>query len=461
MKIEIKRDGLTLRGELLKPEIERCPVTIIFHGLMSNIGKADNHMFKRIADALYSKGIASVRFDFNGHGDSDGEFSDMTVINEIMDAVKILEYTRSLDFATEIYIVGHSQGALVGGMIAGYYRDIIERLVLLAPAATIKTDALAGSCFGQMYDTYSVPESITMYNVEKKRFDLGEAYYRIAKTLPIFETTSMFKGETLIIHGEKDMAVSCEAAKWYGECMPNAEVHILEGESHGLCEYSLEQTIEQIADFLAAPKKRIYDGIIFDIDGTLWDARKAVTDSWNEELKANGYDVKLDYVELGKLFGKTMQEIFDNIFPDMPVDERKRIIPLLYEAQYRHIESNPPSLYRGVIETLEYLKQHYKLYIVTNAQKGYIEALFKATGIGEYFTDALCYGDTGTSKGETIRTICNKNGIKKPVYIGDTQGDMDECNKAGVPMICAAYGLGEVENPGFTLADIRELKKIL
>ncbi len=461
MKIEIKRDGLTLRGELLKPDAEKCPVAIIFHGLMSNIGKADNHMFTKIAHALYDKGIASVRFDFEGHGESDGAFSDMTVLGEILDAVKILEYTRSLDFATEIYIVGHSQGGLVGGMIAGYYRDIIDKLVLLAPAATIKTDAINGSCFGLMYDTYHVPEYVTLYNREKERFDLGESYYRIAKTLPILETTSMFKGETLIIHGEKDQAVNCIAATWYGECMPNAEVHILEGESHGLCEFSLEQTIERIAEFLAAPKKRNHDGVIFDIDGTLWDARKAVTDSWNEELKANGYDAKLDYVELGKLFGKTMQEIFDNIFPDMSADERERIIPLLYNAQYRHIESNPPSLYRGVIETLEYLKQHYKLYIVTNAQKGYIEALFKATGIGKYFTDALCYGDTGTAKGETIRTLCNKNGIKNPVYIGDTQGDADECTKNGIPMIYASYGLGEVANPGFTIADIRELIKIL
>lgn len=461
MKIEIKRDGLTLRGELLKPEVKKCPVAIIFHGLMSNIGKADNHMFARIADALYNKGIASVRFDFNGHGDSDGDFSDMTVINEIMDAVKILEYTRSLDFITDIYIIGHSQGALVGGMIAGYYRDIIEKLVLLAPAATIKTDAIKGSCFGLMYDNYCVPENVTLYNIEKKRFDLGEAYYRIAKTLPIFETTSMFKGETLIIHGENDQAVNCIAATQYGECMPNAEVHILKGESHGLCEFSLDQTIERIADFISAPKKRRYDGVIFDIDGTLWDAREAVTNAWNEELKAQGYDTVLDCVELGKLFGKTIEQIFDVIFPNMPLDERERLIPLFYNAQYRYIESNPPSLYRGASETLEYLKEHYRLYIVTNAPKGYIEALFNATGIGGYFADTLCFGDTNTPKGDTIRTLCEKNGIKNPVYVGDTQGDADECARVGIPMIYAQYGLGNVENPGFTLADIRELKKIL
>ncbi len=461
MKIEIKRDGLTLRGELLKPDSEKCPVAIIFHGLMSSIGQTDDHIFVKIAKALYDKGIATVRFDFHGHGESDGKFSDMTVYGEILDAVKILEYTRSLDFATEIYIVGHSQGGLVGGMIAGYYREVIDRLVLLAPAATIKTDALKGSCFGQMYDTYIVPKSVTMYNTYKERFDLGEPYYKTAKTLPVFDTTSMFKGETLIIHGSDDEAVNCIAATQYGECMPNAEVHILEGETHGLDKFSLDETVERIANFLSAPKKRPYDGVIFDIDGTLWDARKAVTNAWNGVLKENGYDTELDFVELGKLFGKTINEIFDIIFPEMSDAEKERLIPLFYNAQYRYIKENPPALYTGVEETLEYLSKYYKLYIVTNAPSGYIEALFDASGIGKYFADSLCNGDTGVSKGETIRILCEKNAINKPVYIGDTQGDADECAKVNIPMIYAEYGLGNVKNPGFTLADIRELKKIL
>ncbi|MGN1116403.1 MAG: alpha/beta hydrolase family protein, partial [Candidatus Ornithomonoglobus sp.] len=111
MEISLKRDGLTLRGDLLKPEdAEKCPVAVIFHGLMSSRGKTDESMFYRIAYALLERGIASVRFDFNGHGDSDGEFRDMNVFNEILDAGKIIDYVRSLPFASDIYIAGHSQG---------------------------------------------------------------------------------------------------------------------------------------------------------------------------------------------------------------------------------------------------------------------------------------------------------------------------------------------------------------
>ena len=126
MNVTLKRDGLTLRGELLKPDVEKCPILIIFHGFMANIGKDDKSMFYQIAHECLNNGIATIRFDFDGHGDSDGEFCDMNVLSEILDAAKIIDYVRGLDFVTEINILGHSQGALVGGMMAGYYRESVN-----------------------------------------------------------------------------------------------------------------------------------------------------------------------------------------------------------------------------------------------------------------------------------------------------------------------------------------------
>lgn len=250
MDISIKRDGLTLRGDLMKPDKEKCPVAIIFHGIMSNRGNKNKNMFSRIADALIKKGIAVVKFDFDGHGESDGNFSDMNVYSEILDASKIMDYVRKLDFVTDIYIVGHSQGALVGGMIAGYYREYVTKLVMLAPAATIKDDALNGSCFGISYDKRNIPEYIEMINTEKEHFRLGNMYFRIAKTLPIYETTSMFEGKTLIIHGTKDEAVGVIGSKRYAECMENVKLDIIEGESHGLEDFSMDRVVAEVEDFL-------------------------------------------------------------------------------------------------------------------------------------------------------------------------------------------------------------------
>ena len=48
---------------------------------------------------------------------------------------------------------------------------------------------------------------------------------------------------------------------------------------------------------------------------------------------------------------------------------------------------------------------------------------------------------------ENIKALVERNGIAKPLYIGDTQGDCDEAHRAGVPFAFAAYGFGSCSNP--------------
>ena len=83
-------------------------------------------MLKEIANSLRDENIASVRFDFNGHGDSDGKFENMTVLNEIEDANAILNYVKTDPHVRNIYLVGHSQGGVVASMLAGLYPDLIK-----------------------------------------------------------------------------------------------------------------------------------------------------------------------------------------------------------------------------------------------------------------------------------------------------------------------------------------------
>lgn len=205
-----------------------------------------------------------------------------------------------------------------------------------------------------------------------------------------------------------------------------------------------------------------YDGLIFDIDGTLWDSRKVVADSWNAAIAEHTkYSIKLEPESIGKLFGKPMDEIFRAIFGEIPESESEALVDLLYNYENHYLDMYPPAAYDGVYETLKALSRDYKLYIVTNAQRGYTEKLFAATGICPFFCDWLCYGDTNAPKSVTLSRLIERNGIKNPVYIGDTQGDADACREAGVPMIYAAYGLGEVADAKTTINDIRELTDIL
>lgn len=75
--------------------------------------------------------------------------------------------------------------------------------------------------------------------------------------------------------------------------------------------------------------------------------------------------------------------------------------------------------------------------------------------------DHLCYGDTGLHKGETIKLLMKKNNIDEAIYVGDTQGDFEACEMANIPMIFASYGFGKVENPAYTINDIKELPSLM
>jgi pimeloyl-ACP methyl ester carboxylesterase len=247
MDVAIQREGITLRGKIDRPDAEHCPTVLLFHGFAGNIGEADEDLNSMIAKALKESGIATVRFDFSGHGKSDGKFIEMDVLREIEDAIAILKYVRTLPFVTDISIIGHSQGGVVGGMLAGFYADVIKRLVLLAPAATLKEDAKQGFCMGTVYDTEHIPDVVAINNGS---LAVGGHYFRIAKHLPIYEVTKSFQGPTLVIHGMQDVVVNLIAAKRYQEELKNCQLELFQNLDHGIGGADQAEAIAKIVEFL-------------------------------------------------------------------------------------------------------------------------------------------------------------------------------------------------------------------
>jgi len=119
-------------------------------------------------------------------------------------------------------------------------------------------------------------------------------------------------------------------------------------------------------------------------------------------------------------------------------------------------------LYPGLEDALQQLSRHYKLFIVSNCQSGYIEVFFKISKMEHYFAGHQCYGTKGNPKAENIKDIVNDHNLVAPVYIGDTMGDYDSATKAGVPFIFANYGFGKVEDGQIaTISNFAELKELL
>lgn len=187
------------------------------------------------------------------------------------------------------------------------------------------------------------------------------------------------------------------------------------------------------------------DSIIFDVDGTIWDSTIPVAASWNHAIqKYSSLTLTLDADRLSGLFGKTMNEIGDALFPSLSEEERTKLLTLCFEEENKYLENHPGIVYKDVKETMHSLSKKYPLYIVSNCQCGYVEVMLRTTGLQPYIKDHLCFGETQQPKGQTIQILMKKHGLLSPVYVGDTQGDADASNMAGIPFIFAEYGFGNV-----------------
>ena len=187
-----------------------------------------------------------------------------------------------------------------------------------------------------------------------------------------------------------------------------------------------------------------YESIILDIDGTLWDSRALVAEGYNIQLKAEGLGhLCVTAEELKPLFGKVLEESADILIVSIPAPERYELMARCMQTENLHMHEDPCDIgYPGIRETVEKLAKQYRLFIVSNSECGYPELCMEKLGLTPYIEGHLCYGDTGTTKGQTIRTLVEKHNIGSCVYVGDTQGDYEATLEAKVPFIWASYGFG-------------------
>lgn len=226
---------------------DRRDVVLLFHGFTSNRNAA---LLTSIASRAVGGGMLVIRLDFNGHGDSEGDFRNMTVANEVEDANALLE--RVLDGtlgirARRIFLAGHSQGGVVTGLLGGLYADVISGLVLLAPAATLVDDAVCGATRGLVYDPTHIP-AVQDYGGR----ELGGFYLRVAQVLPLYQIAARFDGPVCLIHGTEDQIVDPRASLRYRRAFHHAELHLLDGLEHSLINRDPDAAAKIAADWLIA-----------------------------------------------------------------------------------------------------------------------------------------------------------------------------------------------------------------
>lgn len=191
LDLTIQGDHGNLAAVLQTPDgAKDYPLVIVCHGFTSS---KDTELMQTLANDLEKEGIATLRFDFNGHGKSEGRFQDMTVLNEIEDAKKVYDYASKLPHVTSISLAGHSQGGVVASMTA--------------------------------------------------------------QTLPIYETAVRYQGPAFMIHGTGDVVVPYTYSQRYHRICFNGQLKLVPGEDHGFT-HDIKGACQTVADYFTAQLKK-------------------------------------------------------------------------------------------------------------------------------------------------------------------------------------------------------------
>lgn len=203
------------------------------------------------------------------------------------------------------------------------------------------------------------------------------------------------------------------------------------------------------------------EGIIFDLDGTLWDCTPAIAEAWNEAIDQFDFvDKKLTADDIRNVAGMPHDAIYDKIFPELSPEQRRELQKVSDKLQMENLKEKGGELYPQLEETLEQLQKNHRLFIVSNCQVGYIDNFLEFHKLQHFFADHACFGDKNKPKGENIKDVIQRNNLKSAVYVGDTKGDYEASQQAEVPFVFAKYGFGEVEADVESIDTFADLKKL-
>ena len=200
-----------------------------------------------------------------------------------------------------------------------------------------------------------------------------------------------------------------------------------------------------------------FDSLLFDMDGTLWDAVDSYCAVWNATIDILCPDVPhVTYSVLATMMGKPLTDIYTHLVGDRC--DMDKFMSVLTANEEELMPKLGGALYPGVTETIAELSRTHRLFMVSNCTPDGLPNFLTFTGLKPYFTDAVSYGETGHEKDVNRAMLVEKYGLERPLYIGDTEGDCRSSHRAGVPFAWATYGFGRgVEEQDYTLNSIKDL----
>jgi len=199
------------------------------------------------------------------------------------------------------------------------------------------------------------------------------------------------------------------------------------------------------------------DSLIFDMDGTLWDAVDTYTESWNLIFKKLDISRVMTRAELLQRIGWDGEKVMQAVLPEFDKEKRLEIYNEVNSLRRRLLPQNGGVLYDGVLDGLQRLAAKYKLFILSNCAEGIIRIFIDWAGINGHITDEIAYGVNCMPKHHNIKLLIDTYKLENPVYIGDTAGDSEQSRLAGIPFVFVSYGFGSTDDYDLKFEDFKSL----
>lgn len=236
----------TLRGTLTVPKDhdDQIPVAILLHGLNTDRSWCDD-----IAWMLADHGIASVRFDFDGNGASDGAQEDMTISSEVQDTIAMLDYVEGLEFTDpdNIFMVGKSMGAVDAVLAAKGLGSEIKAMCLWYPGFGISDTTRHGFLLGAFFNPIDPPDTL-----EAAGYTYGKAFLREAQALDYQSACKAYSGPVMILHGDADFIAPISYSYEVESIFPNCTLQVVPGGYHGFYGWQEMKALNDMLDFFEA-----------------------------------------------------------------------------------------------------------------------------------------------------------------------------------------------------------------
>lgn len=226
-------EGLKLCGVLSKPQQENGKCIILCHGI--TVDKDEYGIYAQLAKKLTDVGFTVFRFDFRGHGESEGDSVDLTVIGEKRDLEAATGFLQSLGYKS-FGIIAASFGGGAASLFTSENQKMIKALVFwnaIIDYHDILDPQLAWSKKNFGPEQMEKLKEQGYIRIGSQKFKIGPALFDDIKTLKPFESLQNIQVPTLFVHGDADSYVPYDDSVKYSQLFKNAQLETIKGADHG------------------------------------------------------------------------------------------------------------------------------------------------------------------------------------------------------------------------------------